>query len=424
MTEIALIDWAAVMIRTADAIPGARPKKEALRIINAVAAELPAIFIHYGITTERRQAHFISQACIESDYFRTLTEYASGDAYDQRTDMGFTPAFDGDGRTNKGFGIFQTTGPNNQRRALAALKALGFNVSQDVRRVRDVLTQPKYGAWAAGIFWSDNGMNKIADKDSTGQLCSRQVNRGNAYAKKPANAEGERKKMFGICFRLLQSPPLKAGMPVTLLSASEATSPVSEEPVPDVVVAAAPTPDPALVLRVKKLLAEKGYNEFGMFDVDFGPKTQATVRMARRDVGLSDEPIVDDEFLGKLVASPPREVAPARAAATDADLRKQEEGHGVVARADRLSLSAKVLGFFGIGGAADQTGLLDGVKNASEKVDGFKEIVPKFTGYLQWAFHYWWLIALAIAAWVFWEKRAVIQHTVDAFRKGLLLRAK
>ena len=204
--DVNTIDWAAVIIRSCVATAAAaRPN---LEIVNGVAAVLPAVFTHFGITTQRRQTHFISQSIIESDYFKTLTEYSSGDYLDQRTDLGFTAAKDGDGRTNKGFGIFQTTGPTNQRRALKKLMELGFNVTQDVSQARSVLTQPRYAAWAAGIFWGDNKLNAVADRDATGSLMSRAINRGNANSKKAANHEADRKRAFTATWKELQNPRL------------------------------------------------------------------------------------------------------------------------------------------------------------------------------------------------------------------------
>lgn len=209
------IDWARVIVLACKGTAAAaRPK---MSIVTPVAAQLPEVFTRLDISTARRQAHFISQSIIECDYYKTLEEYASGDAYDTRTDMGFTAARDGDGRTNKGFGIFQSTGPNNQRRALAGLLKLGFRVSQDVHNAKAVLTDPRYAAWAAGIWWRDNKMNAIADRDKDGTLCSRQVNRGNANSKKAANHEADRKRAFAATWRVLQNPPLIANAPVAMV---------------------------------------------------------------------------------------------------------------------------------------------------------------------------------------------------------------
>lgn len=207
------IDWIAVIVKVAKAAsPHSHPHQD---IVNGMAQYLPDMFSHYGITTIRRQAHFLSQTAVESAYFQTLEEYASGDAYDQRTDMGFTPAKDGDGRTNKGFGLIQDTGPNNQRRSLTELKRLGFPViagdkptASELKKVRLVLTIPKYAVWDAGIYWDKNKLNAVADRDSTGKLVGRAVNRGSANSKKPANGEKERMAAFAKALEILQNPPM------------------------------------------------------------------------------------------------------------------------------------------------------------------------------------------------------------------------
>lgn len=42
----------------------------------------------YDIDTSQEYAHFLAQACHETDHFNTLCEYASGKAYEGRTDLG------------------------------------------------------------------------------------------------------------------------------------------------------------------------------------------------------------------------------------------------------------------------------------------------------------------------------------------------
>src|SRR5690349_12430119 len=64
-----------------------------------------------GIDTSARVAEFLAQACLETDYFKTLQEYASGVAYEGRKDLGNT--YTGDGKKFKGRGIFQCTGRAN-----------------------------------------------------------------------------------------------------------------------------------------------------------------------------------------------------------------------------------------------------------------------------------------------------------------------
>lgn len=66
-------------------------------------------------TNPRRIAMWLAQVGHEGDNFNATAEYASGDAYDTRTDLGNTPEVDGDGRLYKGRTWIQITGKANFR---------------------------------------------------------------------------------------------------------------------------------------------------------------------------------------------------------------------------------------------------------------------------------------------------------------------
>jgi putative chitinase len=110
----------------------------------------------YEIDSPQEYAHFLAQACHETDRFRTLKEYASGKSYEGRIDLGNTQP--GDGVRFKGRGIFQTTGRANYLQ-------LGI---KKVRRdlfinTPELLEQPEYAVWSACEYWNTRNLNDPAN---------------------------------------------------------------------------------------------------------------------------------------------------------------------------------------------------------------------------------------------------------------------
>ncbi|MDD5297769.1 MAG: hypothetical protein PHU46_12720 [Rhodocyclaceae bacterium] len=114
----------------------------------------------YEIDSPQEYAHFLAQACHESDHFRTLREYASGKAYEGRLDLG--NKYPGDGVKYKGRGIFQTTGRSNY---------LQLGITEGHRDLfinsPELLEQPRYAVWSACQFWKTRGLNDIANHADT-----------------------------------------------------------------------------------------------------------------------------------------------------------------------------------------------------------------------------------------------------------------
>jgi putative chitinase len=144
--------------------------KEKPELLAPLAAAMNEFFPRYGIITELRIVHFLAQALHEADGFRTLSEYASGDAYDTRVDLGNTPQRDGDGRKYKGRGIFQTTGKANYA---AAGKAMGIDAVNNPL----LLATPRYAVWSACIYWQSRKLNAYADKDDI-RTIAKKINGG------------------------------------------------------------------------------------------------------------------------------------------------------------------------------------------------------------------------------------------------------
>jgi putative chitinase len=125
-------------------------------IIAALGEAIQPILIEYDVGTRLRVAHFLAQACHESDGFCTTEEYASGIAYEGREDLGNTQK--GDGRRFKGRGLFQLTGRANY---LTYGKAFGVDLIADPQAA----AEPVMSLRIACVFWRDHGLTPLADAD-------------------------------------------------------------------------------------------------------------------------------------------------------------------------------------------------------------------------------------------------------------------
>jgi putative chitinase len=132
-------------------------------LLPELARWINAICPNYGIDTPQEYAHFLAQACHETDHFRTLREYASGLAYEGRKDLGNFRA--GDGSRFKGRGIFQTTGRANYLH-------LGVRRGRQDLFVKtpELLEKPEYAVWSACEFWQSRNLNDIANFDDADRL--------------------------------------------------------------------------------------------------------------------------------------------------------------------------------------------------------------------------------------------------------------
>jgi putative chitinase len=161
----------------------------------------------YGIDTAQEYAHFLAQACHETDHFRTLREYASGTAYEGRKDLGNTQL--GDGKRFRGRGIFQTTGRANYMQLGIKKGDPGFFV-----RNPEFLEQPEHAVWSACEFWSTRGLNDIANHADSDKI--KKKYRGRIIQVSPVeyisltinggyNGIDERKKFYERAKRVLSS---------------------------------------------------------------------------------------------------------------------------------------------------------------------------------------------------------------------------
>ena len=128
-------------------------------------------FSAYAINTPLRQAHFLSQIGHESGALRLTEELATGDAYENRNDLGNTQP--GDGPRFKGRGLIQLTGRTNYERYGEA-KARNFI---DGRNGEAIATEPELAFDVACWFWKTHGLNELADQDDVVAV-TRRVNGG------------------------------------------------------------------------------------------------------------------------------------------------------------------------------------------------------------------------------------------------------
>ena len=113
--------------------------------------------LYTGIPENRnRLLHFISQSAHETDGFKTLEEYASGDAYEGRLDLGNTEP--GDGRRYKGRGIFMLTGRYNYR-------TVGERIKEPLEARPDLAKVPEVSVQTAADYWHSRNINQHANED-------------------------------------------------------------------------------------------------------------------------------------------------------------------------------------------------------------------------------------------------------------------
>jgi putative chitinase len=137
---------------------------------------LNATFEEFEINTPARRAAFLAQAAHETGGFQWMREFASGEAYDDRRDLGNNKVdgySQGEGARYKGRGIFQLTGESNYMAAGRALYLddYWFQMSPELAE------QPEHACRIAGWFWKANGLNALADRGDF-RAITRRINGG------------------------------------------------------------------------------------------------------------------------------------------------------------------------------------------------------------------------------------------------------
>ncbi|WP_430332457.1 glycoside hydrolase family 19 protein [Rhodococcus sp. ACT016] len=152
---------------TLDELVGIVPQVSPQQLAGYVAP-LNEALAKAGIDTPVRKAAFIAQLVVESDSFRTFEEYASGRAYEGRSDLGnFAP---GDGERYKGRGAIQVTGRDNYQ---SVSNYLGI----DFIAHPELMATPENAFETAAWYWQSRNLNAVSDTGSI-ESVSRIVNGG------------------------------------------------------------------------------------------------------------------------------------------------------------------------------------------------------------------------------------------------------
>lgn len=173
-----------VSMAQAAAVFGQEPRQSQLDDLNACLER-------FKINTPTRIRHFLAQVGHESGGLRWMSELASGEAYENRTDLGNTSP--GDGVKYKGAGAIQLTGRYNYQ------KFADFIGDQNVM-LGHTYVAAKYPFTSAGFWWYQNGMNAICDSGASYRQVSAKVN-----GRDPANGLTDRETYFARAIAVFPS---------------------------------------------------------------------------------------------------------------------------------------------------------------------------------------------------------------------------
>jgi putative chitinase len=250
MSSLTGLITADALIEIAGTAPGSKRSLQR-SIVTQAALSLPAMLDQFEITTPLRIAHFASQTAHESDGFCTTVEYASGAAYEGRTDLGNTQA--GDGVRYRGRSLIQCTGRANYRNFTLWMRKI-IPDAPDFEKEPPLLSEFPWALWGAVWYWSTHRLNVIADRDDAVTV-TKVINGGKN----------------GLADRLVRLGRAKSV--IARLSAGEVSAAQNEFPV---LYRGVKDRDDE-VECLQRLLQEAGYYHLTI-DGDFGPGTDGALR--------------------------------------------------------------------------------------------------------------------------------------------------
>ncbi len=114
----------------------------------------------FNINTWQRLSCFLAQSFHENDFLQGIEEYATGAAYEGRTELGNTIA--GYGRKFKGRGFIHTTGFFNYSEFTKFCKSIGIDI--DFTKFPERLKEPQFAVLSGIFYWNNKNLNSYADK--------------------------------------------------------------------------------------------------------------------------------------------------------------------------------------------------------------------------------------------------------------------
>ena len=260
-------------------------------------AALVEILPKYGITTERRVAHFVSQCAHESNNFRTLEEnlnyreetllkifgryfgpgkrnaaeyaknpekianYVYMDEF-RKSKMGNTQP--GDGWRFRGRGLKQLTGRDNYTR-------FGASVGMSAEQAAEYVATEKGAIESACWFWDANKLNSLADGDDVTAMTKR-INGGDiGLADRQSRYKNAMEVLGGKISATPVNPQITDAVTQTLREGSKGD-------------------------LVKRMQAVLGISADG----DFGPGTERAVKAWQAKNGLTADGIVGPKTLAAM----------------------------------------------------------------------------------------------------------------------------
>jgi putative chitinase len=248
-----------VMWEIAPRFSGAKGKRQA-HIITEVGPALQPTLDKYDINTRLRIAHFLAQTCHESAGFQTTEEFASGEAYEGRKDLG--NAKRGDGTRYKGRGLLQLTGRANYRDFGAALHL-------DLEQNPTMASEPALSLLIACEYWKRRKINPDCDHDDIITI-TKKINGG----------------LNGLGDRRTYTAKAKAALAriegIQISGASPDSRPVLHR-----------GSQGASVGTLQELLRKLNFAI--AIDGDFGPATELAITQFQKDRGLTTDGIVGSQ---------------------------------------------------------------------------------------------------------------------------------